>query len=256
MKKAILAVSCGSALASALETSVVPLENALAAALPDHTVRRAFTGKRIREALANTGTPVDSPSGALERLAAEGFDEVILQPSHVSAGAEYDRLCEEASAFEGRFAKLRIGAPLLHDRSDMETVCRYLYGKFRRNGRRIVLVGHGSAHRPDGLYSDLNEVCREFGFHDMSAAALEGSPSLDDILPALKSSGCGRITLVPLLFTAGVHAVRDIAGDHPDSRKSRLEAEGFRVDAALRGLGEYEEIRSLYVSHLLRAAAE
>jgi len=256
MKKAILAVSYGSGIASVLETSVVPLENAFAAALPDHTVRRAFTGKRIREALANAGTPVDSPSGALERLAAEGFDEVILQPSHVSAGSEYDLLCEEASAFEGRFAKLRIGTPLLYDRSDRETVCRYLHGAFRRDGRLTVLMGHGSAHRPDGLYSELNGICRELGFHDMFAAALEGSPSLDDILPALKSSGCERITLVPPLFTAGVHAVKDVAGGHPDSRKSRLEAEGFRVDAVLCGLGEYAAIRSLYVSHLLRAAAE
>lgn len=254
--KAILAASYGSGAASALEKSVVPLENAFASAYPGYTVRRAFTGQRIRTMLKAAGTPADSPAEALERLAAEGFDEVIVQPSHVTAGTEYERLCAEAAAFDGRFAKLRIGAPLLHDRSDIAAVSRFLYGEFHREGRLTVLMGHGSERGSERLYDGFREVCRESGYRDLFAAALEGSPDLDDILPDLRASGKKNVTLVPLLFTAGVHAVRDIAGDAPESRKSRLEAEGFAVDAVMRGLGEYEDIRNLYVSHIAAALAE
>lgn len=254
--KAILAVSYGTVSAAALEKSVVPLENTFAAAYPDYTVRRAFTGQRIRAIMKAAGTPADSPSEALERLAAEGFDEVIVQPSHVTAGTEYERLCTEAAAFDGRFAKLKIGAPLLHDRSDIETVCRFLYGTYRRERWLTVLVGHGAERGSERLYDGFREVCRELGYGDLFTAALEGSPALDDILPALSASGKKNITLVPLLFTAGVHAVRDIAGDAPESRKSRLEAEGFTVRTVVRGLGEYEDIRNLYVSHIAAALAE
>ncbi|MBQ9995326.1 MAG: sirohydrochlorin cobaltochelatase [Clostridia bacterium] len=254
--KAILAASYGSGSAAALEKSVVPLENAFAEAYPGYTVRRAFTGQRIRARMNVSGIPADSPAEALERLAAEGFDEVVVQPSHVTAGTEYERLCAEAAAFEGRFAKLRIGVPLLYDRTDIAEVCRFLYGKFRREGWLTVLVGHGSEHGSEWIYDGFREVCREAGYRDLFAAALEGSPDLDDLLPVLRASGCRNIMLVPLLFTAGVHAVRDIAGDAPESRKSRLEAEGFAVDAVMRGLGEYEDIRNLYVSHIAAALAE
>ena len=254
--KAILAVSYGSGSAAALEKSVVPLENAFAAAYPGYTVCRAFTGQRIRAMMRASGIPAESPAEALERLAAEGFDEVVVQPSHVTAGTEYGRLCTEAAAFAGRFRKLRIGAPLLHSRSDIETVCRFLYGTYHREGRLTLLMGHGAERGTERLYGGFAEICRESGCRDLYAAALEGSPGLDDILPALRASGKKTVTLVPLLFTAGVHAVRDIAGDAPESRKSRLEAEGFTVEAAVRGLGEYEEIRNLYVSHIAAALAE
>ena len=112
-----------------------------------------------------------------------------------------------------------------------------------REGWLTVLVGHGSEYGSEWIYDGFREVCREAGYRDLFAAALEGSPDLGDLLPVLRASGCRNITLVPLLFMAGVHAVRDISGNIPESRKSRLEAEGFTVDAVVRGLGEYKEIR-------------
>lgn len=254
--KAILAASYGSSVASALANSIVPLETAFAAAYPDYIVRRAFTGKRIRETLAKAGTPVDSPAEALERLAAEGGEEVILQPSHIISGSEYDLLCEEAAAFEGRFKTLKVGAPLLHDRSDLETVCRLMHDEFGRDGSLTVIMGHGSEHHANKLYSDFADVCRELGYNNMFIATLEGTPVLEDILPALRASGCKSVTLTPLLFVAGGHAAKDMAGDEPDSWKSRLESEGFQVNAVVKGLGEYEAIRALYVSHLADAIAE
>ncbi|MBQ8508400.1 MAG: sirohydrochlorin cobaltochelatase [Clostridia bacterium] len=256
MKKAIIAASYGSAYPSTLTNAIEPVEATFAGAFPDYAVRRAFTGRMTRQALAQKGTPVDSVEEALERLAAEGFDEAAIQPTHIISGSEYDSIRDAAAKFADRFAKIRVGAPLLHDRSDIETICRFLRGKLGGEDSLTVLMGHGSEHHANRLYADFADICRKLRFDDMFIATLESTPSLDDLLPLLKASGRSKITLAPLLFAAGGHACRDMAGDEPHSWKSRLEAEGFTVNAVVKGLGEYSEIRALYVSHLKAAIAE
>lgn len=129
MKKAIIAASFGTTYEKALENSISALENTFAASFPEYEVRRAFTSRHVISALRKKGSSVDTVSDAFEKLIAEGFDEIIVQPTHIIGGNEYERLCREAEMFRERFKRLVIGVPLLSDDDDIEAVC----GFFEKN---------------------------------------------------------------------------------------------------------------------------
>ncbi|MGN1345888.1 MAG: sirohydrochlorin cobaltochelatase [Eubacteriales bacterium] len=249
-KKAILVASYGTASETALAASAGALEREFAQAFPDFEVRRAFTGKRLVELLRQRGIPARTAAEELEQLAADGYEEVLVQPTHLLAGEEYDGLCASAEEFQPCFSSLKVGVPLLNHTDDLRAVCGFLAGQYGGETDAVVLMGHGSAHPANRIYADFTEVCRRSGYPFLFAAALEASPTLDDLLPTLKSARYRTLLLAPMLFTAGSHACRNMAGDRPDSWKSRLEREGFTVRTVVKGLGEYGEIRALYAKHL------
>lgn len=255
MKKALLVTSFGSTYDHALRHSIEALEDHLRARFPEHDVFRAFTSGRIIRALQKRGITVDSVETALDRLANAGYRDVFLQPSHILNGFEYDKICAAAEKYRDSFRTLTIGWPLFHSTSDIETVCRLLENRFHEENTALILMGHGTDHEANRLYSNFLDAAERLGYHDLSIATVEASPSLDDILPALKAGAYEKIILTPLLFVAGDHANRDMAGEEPESLKSRLEAEGFQVAAVIKGLGEYEEIRALYAEHAGRFLA-
>lgn len=250
MKKAILAVSYGTTYEDALKSSVGALEDAFRLAYPDYTVFRAFTGKRIIELLKKKGICVNNVEEMLTQLAREGYDEVIVQPTHIINGDEFDKIGAAVAAMSDRFRTVRIGAPLLDSASDLETLCNFYAERYGREGGALVLMGHGSGHEANRLYCDFGETCRKLGHTNMFIATLEATPCLEDVLPQLHAGGYRDVIIAPLLFVAGGHACRDMAGDEPHSWKSKLEAEGFTVTAVVKGLGEYPEVRALYVKHL------
>lgn len=253
MKKAILAVSYGTTYEDALKHSVGALEDDFRLAYPDCTVFRAFTGKRIIELLKKKGICVNNVEEMLTLLAQDGYDEIIVQPTHIISGDEFDKIGAAVSAMSDRFSSVRIGAPLLDSTSDLEALCRFCAEQYGREGGALVLMGHGSGHEANRLYRDFAETCRKLGHTDMFIATLEAPPCLEDILPHLHAGGYRDITIAPLLFVAGGHACRDMAGDESHSWKSKLESEGFHVTAVVKGLGEYPEVRALYVKHLQQA---
>lgn len=250
MKKAILAVSYGTAYIDALTNSIEATENTFCQAFPDTPVFRAFTGRRIMEILLKKGIAVDSVEEALTKLAESGYEEILVQPMNIIDGNEYEKICAAADSFRDRFATIRVGAPLLHSDSDIEAVCRFFAQTYCTGTDALVLMGHGSDHYANRLYSDFAETCRRLEYQNLFIATLEAKPDINDIIPELKAAGYRTITITPLLFVAGVHACRDMAGDDPGSWKSRLEAEGFVVTAVVKGLGEYTAIRELYTEHL------
>ncbi len=254
MKKAILAVSYGTTYPDALRDSVEAVENAFRESFPDYTVYRAFTGKKTMEMLEEKHMHVDSVEQALEKLAVDGYEEVIIQPTHVIGGSEFESVCSTAKAYENRFSTVKIGAPLLQKPEDIETLCRFFAEKYLNLADAVVLMGHGSDHHANKLYTDFGDTCRRLGYCSLFIATLEAKPSIDDIIPQLKDGGYKNIIITPLLFVAGGHACKDMAGDGENSWKSRLEAEGFTVNAIVKGLGEYSEIRQLYVKHLYEAS--
>ena len=241
MKKAILAVSYGTTILDALRASVEAVENEFRNCFPGYTVFRAFTGRRTMEILEQKQMHVDSVEEALKKIAAEGFEEVILQPTHIIGGSEYESIRSTAEAYKNRFSVVKIGAPLLHSREDMETLCHFFAGAFSGIAEAVVLMGHGSGHEANRLYTEFGEICRALGGDRLFVATLEAKPDI------------GKILITPLLFVAGTHACKDMAGDGKDSWKSRLEKEGFSVTAVVKGLGEYPEIRALYAGHLAAA---
>ncbi len=253
MKKAILAVSYGTTYPDALRASIEAVENVFRENFPDYTVCRAFTGKRTLEILEKRQIHVDSVEQALEKLADDGYGEVIIQPTHIIGGSEFEAVYSKAKAYGNRFLTVRIGSPLLQDPEDIETLCRFFAEKYLSLADAVVLMGHGSDHQANKLYTDFGDTCRLMGCRNLYIATLEARPSIDDIIPRLKDGGYKNIIITPLLFTAGGHACRDMAGDIENSWKSRLEAEGFTVNPIVKGLGEYSEVRELYVKHLYNA---
>ncbi|MDO5399554.1 MAG: sirohydrochlorin cobaltochelatase [Eubacteriales bacterium] len=258
MKKAILAVSFGTSHPDTLEKTIAAIEGALALAFPDRTLRRAFTSGMIRMKLKQrSGVNVDSVDSALDRLAREGFGDVVVQPTHIINGDEFDKLRALAAPFAGKFSRLALGAPLLTEADDYRAVAEALDEILPapRQDAAVVLMGHGTGHHANAAYGLLQYVLYDRGRRDAVIGTVEGYPGLEEVLRRLEERKVRRVHLVPLMIVAGDHAKNDMAGEDPDSWRSRLEQLGYTVTWSLRGLGEYEAIQNIFVRHALAAEA-
>lgn len=249
MKQALLLVSFGTA-APGAQNSITAVENALIAAAPDRTVFRAYTSPTIRRILARRGVEIPDLTTALETLAAQGYEDVALQPTHVIPGFEYDRIKAEADRFAPKFAHLRLGTPLLYDVADLTQLAEHAAQCWLPEEGALVLLGHGTEHRADLIYPALAGALRCAGADNALVGTVEGWPGFDAVLAMLRRGGWKQVCLRPLLLTAGEHARNDMAGENPESWKSRLEAAGFTVSCCLEGMGTDEAVQKLYCRHL------
>ena len=248
MKKAVVCVSFGTSVPAGRE-NITAVENVLRQAAQDRMFISAFTSPTIRRILRERGETVYSPAEALEALRSRGVTEVLLQPTHILRGHEYDKLKREAAPWRDRFDSLRVGDPLLSDTEDLRTLAAGLSAAYpQQNGETLVLFGHGTDHAADLVYPALQTAFRLAGRTDVLVGTVEGWPAFGDVLAQL--TGGKTVHLVPLMLVAGDHALNDMAGADPDSWKSRLEAEGFAVRASLRGLGVMPAVQAMYRAHL------
>ena len=253
-EKALLAVSFGTSVPAA-EAAIANIEAALAAAFPEREVRRAFTSRIICRKLAREGRPVSSPEEALEALAAAGVRDVLIQPTHLTPGDEYDKLCRIAEPYRDRFAAFRVARPLIAGPEDLLAVAEAVLAHYPLPaGEALVLMGHGSEHIANMIYPALQTAFRAKGADNVFVGTVEGWPELDDCLAALRAGTWKRVTLAPLMLVAGDHAMNDMAGDEPDSWKNRLTAAGCDVRCCLEGVGMWDEVCALACAHA-RAAA-
>ena len=226
MKKAVVCVSFGTSVPAGRE-NITAVENVLRQAAGERMFVSAFTSGVIRRVLRERGEAVCSVPEALEALWKQGVTEVLVQPTHILWGYEYDKLTREAEPWGRRFERLRVGRPLLTDTGDLRALAAALSAAYparageTRVGRRDVLVG-----------------------------TVEGWPGFEDVLGQLRERNEKNVHLAPLMLVAGDHALNDMAGQTPESWKSRLEAEGVTARATLRGLGLLPEVQDLYRAHL------
>ncbi len=244
MKKAIIEASFGTSHLDALENSVLALKKAIEKSFPDYEVFIALTSKMVLSALKKQGVNFDTVDEMLARLKNDGFDEIIIQPTHIIPGIEYEMLLNAAEKFKGDFVGIKVGEPLLESRTDMEKVCRIIAEKFP--DETVVLMGHGTEHSANEAYTEFRKVCAELGFDNIYTATVEAEPTLDDVIGELKLCGKEKVTVMPLMLVAGDHAKNDMAGEW----KEQLETAGFEVNCVLKGLGEYPEIREIYCKHI------
>ena len=250
MKKAVVCVSFGTSVPAGRE-NITAVENVLRQAAQDRMFISAFTSPTIRRILRERGETVYSPAEALEALRSRGVTEVLLQPTHILRGHEYDKLKREAAPWRDRFDSLRVGDPLLSDTEDLRTLAAGLSAAYpQQNGETLVLFGHGTDHAADLVYPALQTAFRLAGRTDVLVGTVEGWPAFGDVLAQLRARSGKTVHLVPLMLVAGDHALNDMAGADPDSWKSRLEAEGFAVRASLRGLGVMPAVQAMYRAHL------
>ena len=250
MKQAVVCVSFGTSVPAGRE-NITAVENVLRHSAQDRIFISAFTSGVIRRILKERGETVYSVAEALEELWKQGVTEVLVQPTHILCGHEYDKLKREAEPWRDKFDALRIGRPLLTDTGDLQTLAAVLSAAYpHQAGETLVLFGPGTDPAANLVYPALQTAFYLAGRPDVLVGTVEGWPAFEDVLAQLKAQDRKSVHLVPLMLVAGDHALHDMAGDTPDSWKSRLEAEGFTVRSTLRGLGVMPAVQDMYRTHL------
>ena len=249
--EALLAVSFGTAADKARREEIGGVEEALRHRCPELSFVRAYTSPTIRRILSRRGEEIPSLEEALEGLCSAGAERLCILPTHLLPGYEYDAIQAAVEKFRPRFAHMRLGRPLLGDTEMVRALARILMDRFPpAPGQSILLAGHGTTHPGNLVYSALQGIFTLSGRTDFLVGTIEGWPSLEELLPALKRQGSSRVLLLPLLLTAGTHVKEDLSGPEADSWTSRLKAAGFSVTPHLEGLGRLPQVQALYVRRL------
>lgn len=253
-KPVILAVSFGTSYNDTRDKTIGAIENAIAEANGDYEVRRAFTSQIIIDILAERdGLQIDNIEEALDRLVEDGIKSFVVQPTHIMSGYEYDDVIAALDEYKDKFDTISVGAPLLTSDDDYSKVADALIADtadYDDGSTAIVFMGHGTEHDANTAYAKLQEVLTSKGAENIFVGTVEATPSLDDMVDAVKEGEYTKVVLQPLMVVAGDHANNDMAGDEEGSWKTTFEAEGYEVECILKGLGEIEAIRDIYVAHV------
>ena len=276
-EKELLVVSFGTSFNDSRATDIKGIEDALAKAFPDWSVRRAFTAQIIiNHVQARDGEKIDNMDQALERAVANGVKTLVVQPTHLMHGAEYDEMCEALDAYKDKIENIVVAEPLLGEvgndatviNADKEAVAKAVVdtavadGKFEsiakaaEDGTALVLMGHGTAHVAKVTYSQMQTQMEKLGYKNVFIGTVEGEPeetSCEAVIEAVKAAGYTKVALRPLMVVAGDHANNDMAGADEDSWKSMVEAAGLTVECQIAGLGRIDAVQELYVAHTLAA---
>ena len=256
MKKALLVVSFGTTYTETIEKTIVPIERDLQAAFPDRVFYRAWTSARIRKKLRETaGLCIDSVEEALERMRSDGVEDVLVQTTLLLRGGETAGVGELLPAFEGAFARVALGVPLLDSEADCIRLVRTLEKLFGHISDRdmLVLMGHGSACVEPNPFDTMNRILHADGYDHFCVGTVEHLPGLEPALQRARERRPERVFLAPLLIVAGEHALKDMVGEDEHTWQSRFGREGFETVPILKGMGEYPELRALITAHAAEA---
>ena len=217
-------------------------------------MRRAFTSQIIIDKLKERdGLEIDNVEEALDRTVADGIKTLVVQPTHLMNGYEYTDLADALKDYEDKFDQVVMGAPLLTSDADYDAVVAAITdhtASYDDGETAICFMGHGTEADSNTVYATMQEKLTAAGFENYYVGTVEATPSLDDVIAAVKEKGTyKKVVLEPLMVVAGDHANNDMAGDEDDSWKSTFEKEGFEVECILEGLGQNEAIQQVYVQH-------
>lgn len=249
----LLVVSFGTSYNDSRRLTIGAIEQAMEQAFPDYAVRRGFTSQIIIDHVkSRDGVSIDNVGEALDRAVENGVKKLVIQPTHLMDGLEYNDLIEEAAQYSDAFEQIAIGKPLLTSDADFQAVMQAIIDatKTYDDGETaICFMGHGTEAASNSVYAKLQTMLTEAGHTNYFIGTVEASPSLEDVLAAVQKSGCKKVVLRPLMIVAGDHANNDMAGDEEDSWKTAFENAGYEVTTVLSGLGELEAVQSLFVKH-------
>ena len=257
-KQAVLAVSFGTSHLDTLEKNICAVERVIADALPGYDLRRAFTSGVIVKKLKTMGIEIDTVPEAMESLIRDGYDRVVIQPTHVINGEEFDKLCRMSAPYAQRIT-VSMGQPLLTSVQDYRALCGAMMGSIPApaEDEALLFMGHGSAHYANAAYALLEYMLHDLGWERALIATVEGYPELPQAIARLRRmSAVRRVRLHPLMVVAGDHAKNDMAGQSSDSWKNVLEGEGYQTECVLRGMGEYPAVRQLFGIHARQASEQ
>ena len=251
MGKGILVVSFGTSHLDTMEKTITVIEQDIARQFPEWSVYRAFTSRMIVRKLKRTeNMEIDTVEEALRRMAADGISEVIVQPTHIINGIENDRMMEDLMEHMSLFRKIRVGKPLLSSVDDYKKAIHAVMSEVGlETGEMLVLMGHGTDHHANAAYPTLEYTFHALGYNQVLVGTVESFPELKNVMAKLGIAEKKKVALMPFMLVAGDHAKNDMAGEE-DSWKTELEDAGYAVRVILKGLGEFEGIRKIFLEHI------
>ena len=271
----LLVVSFGTSFNDSRAEDIKGIEDALAEAFPDWSVRRAFTAQIIiNHVQARDDEQIDNMQQALDRAVANGVKNLVVQPTHLMHGAEYDEMVEAIDAYKDKFESVAIAEPMLGEVGDDATVINDDKAAVAQaitdeavkeagydnmeaaaeDGTAFVFMGHGTSHTANVTYDQMQTQMEKLEFTNAFIGTVEGEPedtACDEVINKVKDAGFKKVILRPLMVVAGDHANNDMAGDDDDSWKSMFEASGDfdEIDCQIEGLGRIDAVEQLYVAH-------
>ncbi len=271
----LLVVSFGTSFNDSRAKDIGGIEKALQAANPDWSVRRAFTAQIIiNHVQARDDEKIDNMDQALQRAVDNGVKNLVVQPTHLMHGAEYDELTEAVESYKDKFESVKIAEPLLGEVGTDETAVNEDKAEVaeaitseavktagfdsldaaKEDGTAFVFMGHGTSHTAKISYSQMQAQMNDLGYDNVFIGTVEGEPedtACEAVIEKLKNAGYKKVILRPLMVVAGDHANNDMAGDDDDSWKSQFEASGAfdSIDTQIAGLGGIDAIQQIYVAH-------
>ncbi len=277
----LLVVSFGTSFNASRAADIKGIEDALQAAYPDWSVRRAFTAQIIiNHVQARDGEKIDNMQQAMDRAVANGVKNLVVQPTHLMHGAEYDEMMEMIDSYRDKFESVAVAEPLLGEvgadaaviNSDKEAVAKAITAAAVKDAgfdsldaaaaekTAFVFMGHGTSHTAKISYSQMQTTMQTLGYDNVFIGTVEGEPeetACENVIEAVKAAGYTKVVLRPLMVVAGDHANNDMAGADDDSWLSEFQASGAfeEVDTQIAGLGEISDIQQLYIAHT-KAAIE
>lgn len=277
----LLVVSFGTSFNASRAADIKGIEDALQAAYPDWSVRRAFTAQIIiNHVQARDGEKIDNMQQAMDRAVANGVKNLVVQPTHLMHGAEYDEMMDMIDSYRDKFESVAVAEPLLGEvgadatviNSDKEAVAKAITAAAVKDAgfdsldaaaaekTAFVFMGHGTSHTAKISYSQMQTTMQTLGYDNVFIGTVEGEPeetACENVIEAVKAAGYTKVVLRPLMVVAGDHANNDMAGADDDSWLSQFKASGAfeEVDTQISGLGEISDIQQLYIAHT-KAAIE
>ena len=271
----LLVVSFGTSFNDSRVKDIKGIEDALQAAYPDWSVRRAFTAQIIiNHVQARDGEKIDNMQQAMDRAVANGVKNLVVQPTHLMHGAEYDEMMEMIDDYRDKFESVAVAEPLLGEvgadatviNEDKEAVAKAVTAEAvatagydsveaaAKDGTAFVFMGHGTSHTAKVSYSQMQTAMQTLGYDNVFIGTVEGEPestSCENVIEAVKAAGYTKVELRPLMVVAGDHANNDMAGADEDSWLSQFEASGAfdSVDCQIAGLGGVADVEQLYIAH-------
>ena len=271
----LLVVSFGTSFNDSRAADIKGIEDALQEAYPDWSVRRAFTAQIIiNHVQARDGEKIDNMQQALDRAVANGVKNLVVQPTHLMHGAEYDEMNEMLDQYRDKFESIAVAEPLLGEvgadatviNADKEAVAKAITAAAIKDAGydsldaaaadkvAFVFMGHGTSHTAKVSYSQMQTTMQTLGYDNVFIGTVEGEPeetSCENVIEAVKAAGYTKVVLRPLMVVAGDHANNDMAGDDADSWLSQFKAAACfdSVDTQIAGLGEISDIQQIYIDH-------
>lgn len=258
MEQAVLVVSFGSSYEETIVKTIQKIEEDIEAAAGEWKIYRAFTSKRIIDSLNQKGIQIDDVRQAVKRMQSDGIKRLLVQPTFITKGIEYERMCSIIEDYRGRFEFIKIGTPLLTTVEDYFKTIEAFTDSLGciDEDEAVVAMGHGAEHFMSVSYAALDYMFKDRGYSNIYVATIGSYPGIDSAIRQLKEKKYKKVRLVPFMIVSGYHVQKSLIEKSEESWERQLLSEGFKVKLQLRGLGENKAVRAIYVAHTMQLIKE